>query len=147
MGKVSETGFVQSLVGSVSAPGRVSGTPHSPAGADFDQFSLMSQYLPGLCFHEIPKNRTSSGARQTGRADGVGWHSSCAPAQAQGLCSINRCKVYIWCSSSLVLSSGNSFIMATAQVEKSSSVLPTWRLRPRGSESGRVEAGGWRSRG
>lgn len=54
--------------------------------------------------------------------------------QAQQLCSINHCEVYIWYSSSLVVSDGNSFIMVTVQVAKSSLVLPILRLRPRGSE-------------
>lgn len=92
----------------------VSGIAHSPSWCSLWS-SLLSQRLPYFCFPEMssPRTQNSTGrgaCRRGGQTGPAGTAAVCRP-QAQELCSINHCEVYIWCSSSLAVSSGSSFIM------------------------------------
>ena len=111
---------------------------------------MVSQHLPYFCFPEMSsprtENSTGRGACRWGGQTGPAGTAAVHQPQAQQLCSINHCEVYIWYSSSLVVSNGNSFIMVTVQVAKSGLVLPILRLRPRGSERGGWGPGAVRSR-
>ena len=144
-GKISPTlvgkGIERKLGKALFLLQEVSGIAHSPSWCSLWS-SLLSLRLPYFCFPEMSsprrtQNSTGRGACRRGGQTGPAGTAAVHRPQAQELCSINHCEVYSWCSSSLAVSSGSSFIMVTVQVAKSGLDLPILRLRPRGSGGGR----------